>query len=198
MAFACFHTGLVTPLQEPIFMLFSRNDHTGADAQPWRFRAFRRAGEADLTCFPTLPERASYFESPSEAVFDADRDVRVNIAHMVQEHRERLPECVRDMNDYQVMAFLQGVVGQARERVRQNHRTSVPQYFNGRLQFLLPLSFERPDRVDLVLAAEAHDDFYRATTCLTLAMAYSNARLLGRPDQAWLLGGASAPVARAA
>ena len=65
----------------------------------------------------------------------------------------------------------------------QNHRTPAPQYFNGRLQFLLPLSFERPDCADLVLAVEPYDEFYRATTCLTLAMAYSNARLLGRPDR---------------
>ena len=91
-----------------------------------------------------------------------------------------------------------GRCGTGPERVRQNHRTPAPQYFNGRLQFLLPLSFERPDLCDLVLAVEPYDEFYRATTCLTLAMAYSNARLLGRPDQAWLLGTTSAPVVRAA
>ncbi|HII1671176.1 TPA: DUF3825 domain-containing protein [Salmonella enterica] len=31
------------------------------------------------------------------------------------------------------------------------------------------------------------NDFYRASTCLTLDMSYNNARLLARPDRDWLV-----------
>ena len=39
---------------------------------------------------------------------------------------------------------------------------------------------------DLALVVEDHVGFYRASTCLTLDMAYNNARQLARPDRDWL------------
>jgi hypothetical protein len=39
---------------------------------------------------------------------------------------------------------------------------------------------------DLALVVERFDGFYRAATCLTLDMAYNNARQLARPDKDWL------------
>ena len=39
---------------------------------------------------------------------------------------------------------------------------------------------------DLALVVERHSTFYRAATCLTLDMAYNNARQIARPDRDWL------------
>ena len=61
-----------------------------------------------------------------------------------------------------------------------------PQYYKGQVQLLLPLCFDNPQRADLALVVERHQTFYRATTCLTLDMAYNNARQLARPDRDWL------------
>lgn len=70
--------------------------------------------------------------------------------------------------------------------VRGSYKTAVPHYYQGRVQLLLPLCLTDPQKTDLALAVEIHKDFYRATTCLTLDMAYNNARQLAKPDQDWL------------
>ncbi|MCZ2075766.1 MAG: DUF3825 domain-containing protein [Bryobacterales bacterium] len=36
------------------------------------------------------------------------------------------------------------------------------------------------------MVVERHQTFYRASTCLTLDMAYNNARQLTKPDRDWL------------
>jgi hypothetical protein len=48
------------------------------------------------------------------------------------------------------------------------------------------LCFKDPQQADLALVVERHQTFYRAATCLTLDMAYNNARQLARPDRDWL------------
>lgn len=189
--FACFDTGLFTPLHEAIYMFFVRNDHAVEGAQPWRFRAFRRSGDTGLACFPELPARATYVDDPSQAMLDPERDIRVNVSHIIGDHRERLPESTRQMSDYQLSAFIEGVVSMAIDRVAHDSQMAVPQCFNGRLQWLLPLSFEQPGRVDVALTIEPAGESYRAATCLTLQMAYKNARLIARPDQAWLRAAAT-------
>ena len=64
-------------------------------------------------------------------------------------------------------------------------QTAIPQFFNGSVQLLLPLCLNDPQRADLALVVDIQREFYRATTCLTLDMAYSNA-LLAKPDRDWL------------
>ena len=56
----------------------------------------------------------------------------------------------------------------------------------GGLQLLLPLCLVRPDQADLALVVERENQVYRASTVLTLDMAYNNARLVARPDTEWL------------
>jgi hypothetical protein len=59
-------------------------------------------------------------------------------------------------------------------------------YYKGGIQLLLPLCIGNPQAGDLALVVENHDQLYRAATCLTLDMAYNNARQLARPDRDWL------------
>ncbi|WP_331733170.1 DUF3825 domain-containing protein (plasmid) [Embleya sp. NBC_00888] len=40
--------------------------------------------------------------------------------------------------------------------------------------------------MDLALVVSRHGEHYRGNTVLTMGMAYSNARLLARPDGDWL------------
>ena len=79
-----------------------------------------------------------------------------------------------------------GQLIQLKERAKRNYKTAIPQYYNGNIQLLLPLSLTDPAKADLALAVERFNDFYRAATCLTLDMAYNNARQLARPDRDWL------------
>ena len=50
--------------------------------------------------------------------------------------------------------------------------------YRGRIQLLPPLCLSRPD---VAVVIDNHDAFYRAATCLTLDMAYNNARQRARP-----------------
>ena len=183
--YATFNTGLVTPNQESLFALFSPNRLPDA-SQQWHFHSWRRKGEHDLNVFPQLPEMAHYFDDPSALVFDTRRELRPNVEHIVEDHKERFSEPYRSMDNYALQTFLNGAISNAKERVKRNYKTAIPQYYQGNVQLLLPLCLSSPNRADLALVVENHETFYRASTCLTLDMAYSNARLLARPDRDWL------------
>jgi hypothetical protein len=182
--FACFNTGLVTSHQEPIFASFESNRKE--NAQPWFFKGWYRRGRWELNKFPELPDLAHYFDDPTCLVLDVRKDLRVNVEHIIEENRERVPDPYRSMEDFTLASLLGGAINNARERVRRSYKTAIPQYYRGQVQLLLPLCFSNPQKAELALVVEKHQTFYRATTCLTLDMAYNNARQLARPDRDWL------------
>ena len=183
--YCCFNTGLVTSNQEAIYASFEVNRRQ--DAQGWFFKGWYRRGEWELTRFPELPELAHYFDDPSCLVFDARKDFRINVEHIIGETpRDRFPDPYRSMENYALQTVLKGSIDNAKERVRRSYKTAIPQYYRGRVQMLLPLCLSSPQRADLALVVERHSTFYRASTCLTLDMAYNNARQLARPDRDWL------------
>lgn len=183
--FIAFNTGLVTENQEPIFCLANQNRLQDA-RQPWHFQAWCRKGQYDLNRFSQLPDMAHYFDDPTQLVLDVRRELRVNVEHIIEENKERFPAPYGAMPNYALQTFLTGAINNARERVRRNYKTAIPQYYRGRIQLLLPLCISNPHAADLALVVENHDTFYRAATCLTLDMAYNNARQLARPDRDWL------------
>lgn len=184
--FACFNTGLVTSHQEPLYASFQVNRIE--NRQPWYFKAWLREGESQVGAFSQLPEMASYFEEPSDLVFDTRKDFRLNTHHLIgdDDTRGRFPEQYKSLDDHLLLQLLEGAIVFAKKRVRRSYKTAIPQFFNGRVQLLLPLCLADPQQADLALVVDIQPDFYRATTCLTLAMAYSNARLLAKPDRDWL------------
>jgi hypothetical protein len=179
-----FNTGLVTPNQEPIFGLFNHN-HPDAK-QPWLFLSWCRKGLYELNRFSQLPEMAHYFDEPSSLVFDTRKELRSNIEHIIADNKDRFPQPYCDMDDYALQTFLKGAIDNAQERVKRNYKTAIPQYYRGRIQLLLPLCISNPHQADLALVVENNGAFYRVSTCLTLDMAYNNARQLARPDRDWL------------
>jgi hypothetical protein len=181
----CWNTGLITLTQEPIFILFSKN--MMAEPQPyWHFWKFARKGEWEMNRFSTLPEIAHYFEDPSVLVLDTRKELRVNIEHVVSENLARFPAGLQSRNAFELQNLVKGAIDSAIQRVKRNYKTAVPQYYQGSVQLLLPLALTDPTRADLALVVEKFADFYRAATCLTLDMAYNNARQLARPDRDWL------------
>lgn len=184
---ACWNTGLVTVHQEPIFMLFDKNLKRGQpDQPPWHFRKFCRQGEFQLNYFDKLPEMATYFDDPSCLVFDCRCELRVNIEHIIADNKARFPEPFRDRSNFELQNLLNGAIANAKERVRRNYKAAVPQFYQGRVQLLLPLCLAVPENADFALVVERFEGFYRGSTCLTLDMAYNNARQLARPDRDWL------------
>lgn len=182
---ACFNTGLVTPNQEPTFMLFNLNKMEEVEAK-WHYQKSVYKGEYDMNRFKSLPKMAHYFDDPSELVFDTQLEIRSNIDHIIQENKNRFPSPFDQMDDYSVQTALKGAIQNAKERVKRNYKAAVPQYYKEGIQLLLPLCLSNPSKADLALVVERHDGFYRAATCLTIDMAYNNARQLARPDRDWL------------
>ncbi len=183
--FSCSNTGLVTPNQEPIYASFEA--HRQAGQQPWFFKNWLRRGEWELTKFPELPDLCHYFDDPTCLVLDGRKDLRVNIEHIIGDTpRDRFPEPYGTMQDFALQTVLKGTIDNAKERVRRSYKTAIPQYYRSQVQLLLPLCLSNPQRADLALVVERHSTFYRAATCLTLDMAYNNARQIARPDRDWL------------
>ena len=129
---------------------------------------------------------AHYFDDPSVLVFDTRKELRVNIEHIISDNKHRFPVKLQEMSDYGLQNMVKGAVDTAVERAKRNYKTAIPQYYQGTMQLLLPLSLEDPSKADLALVVERFSGFYRASTCLTLDMAYNNARQLARPDKDWL------------
>lgn len=78
----------------------------------------------------------------------------------------------------------------ALKRVQWNFKTAIPMYYPpmDKMSLLLPLSLTDDEVIDLALVAEkTKSGSYLGHTILPLAWAYSNARLITRPDSDWLI-----------
>ena len=180
-----FNTGLVTANQEGIFAYFEPNKRQGATI-PWYFVGWRKESHRDLLNFTILPETANYFVNPTELIYDTRCELRVNTDHIITDNISRFPDGMKEMDAYQLGNLLQGTINDAKKRVKRNYKTAIPQYFNGKLQLLLPLCLQSKGNADLALVVEKENNIYRASTILTLDMAVNNARLIAKPDDEWL------------
>ena len=189
---AAFNTGLLTPHFESIYGYFVEQSNT-AFSQPWFLQGFYRESDHRLLRFQRLPERASYFDEPSDLLYDPRLDLRIQYEHIVNDNVDRFPENLQQDEQRRVEAVRQAVK-HAEFRVQQNYKAAIPQYYwptrdgtdPGRLQLLLPLCLQDVNRADLALSVDKVGAVYRAATVLTLDMAYNNARLIARPDKEWL------------
>lgn len=84
---------------------------------------------------------------------------------------------------------IEDAVELALKRVEWNYKTAIPMYFPTRNtgSLLLPLCLSDPHHVDLALVVERQPSgAYQGQTILPLDLAYSNSRLVARPDSDWL------------
>ena len=186
----CFDTGLFTKNFEPIYALFIPNNPK--KKQKWKLKGFYKKSAYELRGIGQLPDRASYFDDFEDLIYDTRLDLRVNIDHILddEENKKRIPEKYRDSDNLPMM-FMGLALEYAKIRIKENYKAAVPQYFNGKIQFLIPISLGDPSVVDLSLAVGKEGGVYTGHTCLTLDMAYNNARLIAKPESDWLIGNES-------
>lgn len=184
--FSCFNTGLVTNNQEPIYALFEANREK--DLEPWVFKGWFRHGDHKLTIFSELPDIANYINDPACLYFEPKKDFRISIKHLIENaRRERFPEPYKSKTDYALQAAIRRSIDNTRERVRRNYNLAIPCFYRDKIHLLLPLCLKDPKHADLALAIEINKNGYRVTTCLTLSMAYCDARLIAKPNREWLI-----------
>ncbi len=80
------------------------------------------------------------------------------------------------------------IISDVEKEVRTNYKIAIPQYYKGQIQLLLPLYLTSNSlNPDLALVLyKLNNKTYTARTCLTLQMAYNNARLIVQPQSDWL------------
>lgn len=198
--FRCFNTGLVTPNQQEIFMLFNQSKTSGI----WFYNGFYPESDSKLYSFSPLPDRATYFSESTDLIYNIRYELRINVNHIIDDEAnfERFPDEIKCLSKHQLKNTFDGAIEHAKKRIRRNYLTAIPQFYRGlycpnpggQLQLLLPLCLIDASKADLALAVYkvtskeggADEHFYSGRTCLTLDMAINNARLITKPDDEWL------------
>lgn len=185
LSYACINTGLYSNSSNELYLFFEKNIIPGK--QPWFLKGVKEKSDRDLSKFSTLPDRASYFTNEDEKIYNVDKELRINISHILDnpDNLNRIPESIRD-KPYLNNIF-RGSIENTKIRIKQNYNIAVFQYYEDKLQYLLPLWLTGLDKPDIALAVSINPDFYVGHTCLTLPMAYNNARLIKKPMENWIL-----------
>ena len=133
------------------------------------------------------PERANYFEKPELLLFDWHYPIDVHYTHILDDdkNKQRLPEAF--LKSANKINNLNGALDSMKKKVSANYKLAIPQYYDGKIQLLLPLCLMSDDKPDIAIAVTKKEDSYQGHTCLTLDMAYNNARLIAKPEATWLL-----------
>ncbi len=188
---ACFNTGLVTDNLEDIFASFEEYRNPGpGTTTPFCFKAFVKKSDNQLLRHfsSNIPEVANFFEKPELLLFNPKYELIPDIDHIIKDNILRFPIHLQNSGKAEIRRQLIGSIDEVKKKVRTNYKIAVPQYYDGRIQLLLPLCLTSGSpNPDLALVIHKLDDTtYTARTCLTLKMAYNNARLIVKPQSFWL------------
>ncbi len=187
--FASFNTGLTTKNWEYIYTFFEAN-RLESSKTPFVFKAFvKKSDNRFLMHFSQdMPAPADYFQEPASLIFNPKNRIVPDIDHIIEDNINRFPEHLKRLDNRQLRQLLNGAIEEVQKRVKSNFKIAVPQYYHGRVQLLLPLLLTSGSpNPDLALVLnKVNDTTYSAETCLTIQMAYSNARLIVKPQSDWL------------
>jgi hypothetical protein len=135
-----------------------------------------------------LPDVANFFDKPELLLFNPKCDLIPDIDHIIKDNLSRFPSHLQQADEAELRRQITGAIDDVKKRVRTNYKIAVPQYYDGKIQLLLPLWLTSGSpNPDLALVVhKLNDKIYTARTCLTLKMAYNNARLIVKPQSNWL------------
>lgn len=173
--FGLFNTGLFTEFYQPIY---AYHDEKGL-----QFLTDYDLGYLNIT---ERPPRANYFEDPSLLLFDWHYQININYKHILKDinNLNRIPEKLKDNKN--ILNNLNGSIETMKKKVSSNYKLAIPQYYEKKIQLLLPLCLEDDETPSLALTVTRIGNYYQGHTCLTLDMAYNNARLIAKPESNWL------------
>ena len=175
--YGLFNTGLHTKYYDEIYA-YSDNSYN---------IEFLTGYELDEYGIEDRPQRANYFTNPELLVFDWHFPIDVQFDHILDDKKNiaRLPQ--KFLEKENKICILTGAIELMKKRVSSNYKLAIPQYYEGKIQLLLPLCLDSDKgKPNLALAVTKLDTCYQGHTCLTLDMAYNNARLIAKPESNWL------------
>ena len=186
--YCAFDTGLFSKYYEPIYAYGEINKNTTENAAKWYFKGFKDTYELGSLDIEKFPERADYFSDPVRLVFNWHLKVNKNYKHILDDLNtsQRLPESIK--NSDRPLETLKGVIDTAIQKVIANYKLAVPHYYQNKIQLLVPLCFGKEEKPDVALVLDLmKNGYYQATTCLSMEMAYMDARLIAKPESNWLM-----------
>lgn len=141
------------------------------------------------------PEPPQFFKKVEEVIFQPewtiDQDFE-KFEHIVNERRERFPEDMRHESPEVLARKLDEGINFAVAIARRNYKFIVPMYRpqTNNIQLLMPIYLKgtynsKPDFA-LILTPDKQNEIYTPETILPLNAVYQNARLIAKPDEAWL------------
>lgn len=177
--YGIFNTGLHTKYYDEIYAYSNSNYNI----------EFLTGYELDEYGIEDRPPRANYFSNPELLVFDWHFPIDVQFDHILDDEKNkiRLPQSFLEKENK--ICILTGAIELMKKRVSANYKLAIPQYYDGKIQLLLPLCLDvdtNDNKPNLALAVTKLDTCYQGHTCLTLDMAYNNARLIAKPEINWL------------
>eukprot|EP00029_Vermamoeba_vermiformis_P005595 TRINITY_DN1991_c0_g1_i1.p1 TRINITY_DN1991_c0_g1~~TRINITY_DN1991_c0_g1_i1.p1 ORF type:complete len:276 (-),score=8.76 TRINITY_DN1991_c0_g1_i1:93-920(-) len=188
---ACINLGLFTREYLGLYAFFDPNPNQQAKNR-FIFHSFQDEYYAQKFLHP-LPSRAQYITNMADCLFDVTKNLYIQYQHIINQNKSRLLAAIgATRTEDELQSLLRGAVEKAKIRCLANYRTVVPQYYEKKLQLLLPLSLttglDKPQLVLTLTKKTTSDGYiYEAATILSLESAYNNARLIARPEKDWLM-----------
>lgn len=181
----CFNTGLMTPKYKYIYAYFECNPRLDS-LLPWKWRAFVDEASPLLKYICPLPGPPQYYAAENARCFDAQKEIRIHSDHILddEDNIERIPEPLRSYPNLSLL--LEAGIEKSRRMAHVCPGVIAHQSYRGQLQHLMPIYLCGESKPDLALTLFDESGYYLGSTCLTLSMAYINARLIGRPVAPWL------------
>ena len=138
--YALFNTGLFTEFYQPIYAYQDKNG--------LRFLTSYDLGNMNIS---ERPPRADYFKDPSLLLFDWHYEININYKHILKDinNIERIPEKLKDSKN--ILNNLNGSIETMKKRVSANYKLAIPQYYENKIQLLLPLCLEDDTTPSLAL-----------------------------------------------
>ncbi len=182
---ACFHTGLFSHTYKGIYAYFIPN-RKDVSLRKWHFKDFCEENSPLLKYTVPLPQRPQLIMNARSEAFHPGWPIRVNARHILEdaENLSRIPQALQSFGNLPLL--LDAAVELGRRQALAEPGIIAPQFYHGRMQFLMPLYLSGRQKADLAMALSIGDGYYIGETCLTPQMAYLNARLLARPTAGWL------------
>lgn len=183
--YACFHTGLYTPRYKAIYAYFDRNKKQESTFE-WYFRGFCDELSPRMKYVEPLPTRPIYEMAQQGVNFNPEWSIRVNVEHILGEYEnlERIPSKIRKAKNLPLL--LETAVELARRKAVIEPGIISAQGYQGQIQYLLPIYLTNMKKPDIAMTLTVMDGYYLGNTCLTLEMAYLNARTIAKPIAPWL------------
>lgn len=213
--YCIFNTGLLTTFAKPVYLVGenfteSKNDSETDETTDIiefrnpRFFENKYSKELHKKNFDLinneLPQMVKYYSDNdvNQITFNPYLDIAFDsnsLNHINEGKRKgRMFNCDRYESE-ELARLTEDASFLSREIAKRNYKFVVPHYFvsQNKIQFIMPIyidGLKNAPNFTLVLdpcegsnEIEAH---YKATTVLTLSMAYNNSRLICKPDDAWL------------